>query len=79
MFTFESLLEMAASFAYGSCTAPPSLRARAQSHPAAENGSNVGTWFGDRKHFVCAADAFASAAKIQPDSASLNYMGGLSN
>jgi tetratricopeptide (TPR) repeat protein len=64
--------------AHAACTAPPSLKARLQSQPPAETYASLGTWFGDRKQFQCAAEAFAAAVKLQPDSASLTYMWGLS-
>jgi Flp pilus assembly protein TadD len=54
------------------------MKARLQSQPTAENYANLGTWFGDRKQFKCAAGAFAEAVKLQPNSASLNYLWGLS-
>jgi tetratricopeptide (TPR) repeat protein len=63
---------------HASCTAPASMKARLQSQPSAESYASLGRWFGDQKQFKCAAEAFASAVKLQPDSASLNYMWGLS-
>ena len=61
-----------------SCTAPPAIKARLQSKPNADTYADLGKWFGDRKQFQCASQAFASALKLQPDSASLYYMWGLS-
>ncbi len=69
---------VAGSLAYSACTAPPALKTRLASKPTAEKYSVLGTWFGDRKQFNCAAEAFASAARLQPNSASLQYMWGLS-
>jgi tetratricopeptide (TPR) repeat protein len=63
---------------HASCTAPASMKARLQSPPTADAYADLGRWFGDQKQFKCAAEAFASAVKLQPDSASLNYMWGLS-
>jgi len=63
---------------HASCTAPASMKARLQSQPTAETYADLGRWFGDQEQFKCAAEAFASAVKLQPDSASLNYMWGLS-
>ena len=63
---------------HAACTAPASMRARLQSQPSAETYASLGRWFGDQKQFNCAAEAFASAVKLEPDSASLNYMWGLS-
>jgi tetratricopeptide (TPR) repeat protein len=61
-----------------SCTAPPSIKARLESKPNADAYADLGKWFGDRKQFECAAQAFGAAANLQPGSASLNYMWGLS-
>ena len=68
----------ATSLAYSACTAPLSLKARLQSHPTASGYANLGNWFGSHKQFRCAAEAFSAAVKLQPDSASLSYMWGLS-
>jgi tetratricopeptide (TPR) repeat protein len=54
------------------------MTADLKGRPTAETYAKLGTWFGDQKQFECAAEAFASAVKLQPDSASLNYMLGLS-
>jgi tetratricopeptide (TPR) repeat protein len=64
--------------AHASCTAPAQMTARLQSQPTAESYANLGTWYGDRKEFRCAAGAFADAVKLQPNSASFNYLLGLS-
>jgi tetratricopeptide (TPR) repeat protein len=63
---------------HASCTAPPPIKARLERKPNADTYADLGKWFGDRKQFQCAAQAFASAVKLQPDSALLNYMWGLS-
>ncbi|MGD0735370.1 MAG: tetratricopeptide repeat protein [Terracidiphilus sp.] len=54
------------------------MTARLESQPTAENYASLGTWYGDRKQFKCAAGAFADAVKLQPNSASDNYLLGLS-
>lgn len=64
--------------AHASCTAPASMKERLQSQPTADTYADLGRWFGEQKQFKCAAEAFASAVKLQPDSASPNYMWGLS-
>jgi Flp pilus assembly protein TadD len=69
---------LAGPLAYASCPVPPSMKTQLQARPTAESYSSLGSWFGDRKQFDCAADAFASAARLQPDSATLAYMWGLS-
>jgi tetratricopeptide (TPR) repeat protein len=67
-----------AAYLHASCTAPESLRVRVQNQPSAESYASLGRWFGDQQQFRCAAEAFSSAVKLQPDSDSLNYMWGLS-
>lgn len=64
--------------AQSACTAPESMKAQLQSQPTAETYARLGRWFGDQQQFKCAAEAFASAVQLQPDSASLTYMWGLS-
>jgi tetratricopeptide (TPR) repeat protein len=66
------------SAAFASCTPPPKMRAEIEAKPSAETYANLGTWFGNQKQFGCAAEAFASAARLQPNSASNQYMWGLS-
>lgn len=72
------LAGLAGPHAHAACIAPPATNARLQSNPTAEIYASLGAWFGDRKQFACAAEAYANAVKFQPDSASLNYMWGLS-
>jgi tetratricopeptide (TPR) repeat protein len=54
------------------------MRAQLQGKPTAEAYSNLGAWFGDRKQFDCAAGAYESAARLEPDSATHAYLWGLS-
>jgi tetratricopeptide (TPR) repeat protein len=63
---------------HATCTAPPSMKSRLQSQPTAQAYADLGKWFGDQKQFHCAAEAFAAAVKLEPDSASLDYLWGLS-
>jgi tetratricopeptide (TPR) repeat protein len=49
-----------------------------QAAPTGESYLQVGSWFADRKQFNCAAEAFASASRLQPDSGSTSYLWGLS-
>jgi len=60
------------------CTASPELQARLKAKPTSENYAAAGNWFADRKQFDCAATAFASASRLQPEAASLAYLWGLS-
>ena len=71
----ESVFSLAA---FAACTPPPKMKAEIQTRPTAEAYVNLGTWFGNQKQFACAAEAFASAVKLQPDSESYQYMLGLS-
>ena len=71
-------LLMAATLGHAQCTPPPALKARLGSKPTAQTYSALGSWFGDHKQFGCAAQAFASAARLQPGSAAIQYMWGLS-
>lgn len=70
--------QMSAMISHASCTAPTSMKARLESTPDADAYAGLGKWFGDRRQFECAAQAFANAVKLQPDSAPLAYMLGLS-
>jgi cytochrome c-type biogenesis protein CcmH/NrfG len=54
------------------------LQARLKAKPTSESYASLGNWFADRKRFDCAATAFASASRLQPKSASLAYLWGLS-
>jgi tetratricopeptide (TPR) repeat protein len=64
--------------AFAACTPPPRLKADLQDKPSAETYADLGAWFGNQKQFGCAADAYSSAAKLQPNSASYQYLWGLS-
>jgi tetratricopeptide (TPR) repeat protein len=66
------------SLARAACTASPELEARLKVQPTSENHAAIGNWFADKKQFDCAAAAFASASHLQPTSASLAYLWGLS-
>jgi tetratricopeptide (TPR) repeat protein len=72
-----SLLAPAASAATP-CNAPPALKARQAARPSAQAYVDTGNWFADQKLFSCAVDDFAQAAKLQPQSASIAYLWGLS-
>ena len=66
------------SAAFASCTPPPKMRAEIEAKPTAETYANLGTWFGNQEQFGCAAEAFGTSAKMQPDSESYQYLWGLS-
>lgn len=78
LFSGGILWLLASSLASGACTAPASISARLQSHPTAEAYADLGKWFGEKRQFHCAVNAFASAARLDPQSASLAYLWGLS-
>ncbi len=58
------------------CTPPKALETKL-AHPDADVYAELGTWFGDHKQFDCAIDAFQNALKIEPGSAKLYYLLGL--
>jgi Flp pilus assembly protein TadD len=66
------------SLAGAACTAPSALEARLHPTPTAEAYASQGNWFAGQRQFSCAAASFASAVKLQPQSASLFYLWGLS-
>ncbi len=60
------------------CTGLPSLEARLHAHPDAETYAALGAWFYDNYKTDCAIQAIKSGLKMEPDSARLNYLLGLS-
>lgn len=60
------------------CAPPPRLKAKLRVRATAELYSQLGIWFGERKQFECAADAYESALKLKPGSSRLTYLLGLS-
>jgi tetratricopeptide (TPR) repeat protein len=66
------------SLTFASCVGPAPLRAAIQSRPNAQAYADLGNWFAGQKQFDCAAQSFASAAGLQPDSTTLVYLWGLS-
>jgi tetratricopeptide (TPR) repeat protein len=75
-----AILLLSGPFAVAStaCIASPELQARLKAKPTSESYASLGNWFADQKRFDCAATAFASASRLQPKSASLAYLWGLS-
>jgi tetratricopeptide (TPR) repeat protein len=59
------------------CTPPPQLQASLRAHPTAENYAALGEYFGNKDEHACAAQAFASALKLEPRSAKFSYLLGL--
>ena len=66
------------AFADTPCVGSPELQALVRTRPSAEAYMNLGESFASRKDFHCAADAFASAFRLQPTSAPVAYLWGLS-
>lgn len=60
------------------CRPPESMRSSLQGHPTAETFADLGIWFGEQKQYACAADAFAASLRIQPNSANVTFMFGVS-
>lgn len=59
------------------CPPPPQLQANLRAHPTAENYAALGEYFGNQGQHQCAAQAFASALKLEPSSAKFSYLLGL--
>jgi tetratricopeptide (TPR) repeat protein len=77
--TFGVLLWfLAPALALAVCTAPAELSNRLKISPTSQAYANVGNWYADQKQFDCASNAFASASRLQPSSATLAYLWGLS-
>jgi Flp pilus assembly protein TadD len=60
------------------CQGPPVLDAKLRTHPSATGYADLGIWFHDRHEFSCAAEAFAKALELSPDSARIAYLLGAS-
>ncbi len=71
-------LSLASSAAFAAeCTPPPQLQTKLHAHASAENYAAIGQYFGDKDQHECAAQAWASAFKLEPGSAKFAYMLGL--
>lgn len=68
---------LAVSPSLQACTGPKELETKLQVHPDADTYSELGDWFGDRKQYDCALDAFQKGLKLEPGSAKLYYLVGL--
>jgi tetratricopeptide (TPR) repeat protein len=60
------------------CAGPPELQAKIRTQPDPENYVQLGTWFGDHRQYECAVEAFRAGLKLEPGSAQLYYLVGLS-
>jgi tetratricopeptide (TPR) repeat protein len=59
------------------CIGPRALEFRIQSHPDAAAYVELGKWFGDQKHYACAVESFRAGLVLEPSSAELSYLLGL--
>jgi tetratricopeptide (TPR) repeat protein len=60
------------------CSAPPEVAVDTRLTPNADAYTNLGNWYADHHQFDCAIDAFRSARKLEPGSAHIRYLLGLS-
>ena len=68
---------LAATPCLHACTGPPTLEAKLRANPDADTYTELGDWFGDRKQYPCALEAFQKALQLEPGSAKLYYLVGL--
>ena len=59
------------------CTAPKTLEDKLKLHADADTYAEVGNWFGDHRQYECALDAYKKGLKLEPGSAQLYYLAGL--
>jgi tetratricopeptide (TPR) repeat protein len=59
------------------CTAPKTLEDKVRLQPDGDTYAEIGNWFGDRKQYDCALEAFQKGLKLEPGSAKLYYLVGL--
>jgi tetratricopeptide (TPR) repeat protein len=60
------------------CTPPPSFASELNGHPDAAVYASLGKWYASHNQPACAAEAFAKAVAMQPNSADDAYLLGLS-
>jgi tetratricopeptide (TPR) repeat protein len=79
--TLKAVLVFAAILAVSphlhACTGPPALEAKLRAQPDADTYVEIGDWFGDRKQYPCALEAFQNALKLEPGNAKIYYLVGL--
>jgi len=59
------------------CTGPKALEDQVKAHPDADTYAEIGNWFGDRKQYDCALEAYQAGLKLEPGSSKLFYLIGL--
>ncbi|HEY4903162.1 MAG TPA: tetratricopeptide repeat protein [Candidatus Sulfotelmatobacter sp.] len=60
------------------CAGPQPLEAKLHADPDVQTYIDLGTWFGDHRNYDCAVETFRAALKLEPGSAQLYYLVGLS-
>jgi tetratricopeptide (TPR) repeat protein len=60
-----------------SCTGPQLLEFQTHSHPSAATYTELGRWFGAHHQYPCAIEAFRAGLLLEPNSAELSYLLGL--
>ena len=68
---------LTASSAIFGCTAPKTLADKAQLHPDGDVYAEIGNWFGDHKQYECAIESYQKGLQLEPGSAKLYYLVGL--
>jgi tetratricopeptide (TPR) repeat protein len=64
--------------AWSECVPPSSIAVQLKTRHDADIYAELGSWFGDRHEYACAAEALKRAVAINPASAHFNYLLGLS-
>jgi len=59
------------------CTAPKTLEDKLKLQPDADTYAEIGNWFGDHRQYECAMEAYQKGLKLEPGSAKLYYLAGL--
>jgi len=59
------------------CTGPPALEAKLKAQPDADTYTQLGKWFGNHNQPECALEAFGNGLKLEPGSAQLYYLVGV--
>lgn len=71
-------IAISATYAVAACSPPPELRAQLATHPRVQSYYQLGNWYGEHHQYGCAVEAYRAGLRIQPDSAELSYLLGLS-
>jgi tetratricopeptide (TPR) repeat protein len=77
VFALTACLSACLCFA-ATCATPPELQAKLRTPPDTDSYIQLGTWFGDHRQYNCAVEAFRAGLKLEPGSAQLYYLVGLS-